>query len=151
MIHIFPGRAENAVVWPKKTCFSRFFQKLWELSQNIHNVICSTLGGYFAPESDFWYLDPRSRKSQFSTPKWGVFWGISGCFVVQNTEKTCHGFCDGLKVDLSVRKMYPTHHRVSLGSRENISRLQIIFWKVCGEFIDSVHPYPNPLTRSNCW
>ena len=33
--------------------FLTYTKKLWELSQNNYNVFCSTLGGCFAPKSDF--------------------------------------------------------------------------------------------------
>ena len=38
-----------------------------------YNVFCSTLGGCFAPKSDFWYHDPESRKSQKTSPKMSHF------------------------------------------------------------------------------
>ena len=93
-----------------------FFVVLWEVVS--------------PPKAIFDILTPDQENCIFRLQNEAYLGGISGCFVVQSTAKTCHGFYDGLKVDLSVRKMYPTHHRVSLGSRENISRLQIISWKV---------------------
>ena len=75
-------------------------------------------------------------------------WGILQRFGLQNTAKTCGWFWFILKVDQSVRKMFPTHQRVSSDIREDISRLQTISWMALWQIIDYVFPYPNPLART---
>ena len=75
-----PSKCEISAFTTFLGCFLRFFQKLREQSQNNYNVFCSTLGGCFAPKSDFWYHDPESRKSQKTSPKMSHFKAFLGPF-----------------------------------------------------------------------
>jgi len=62
-------------------------------------------------------------------------WGILERFVLQNAAKTRGGFWFVLKVDQSVRKMFPKHRGVSSGLREDIPRLQTISWTILWQII----------------